>query len=85
MCFSDRQAFRVIVVVPLLPAFEGEIGTPQGAAIQAVTHWNYSSICRGGSSLLERLKRAGVSDPFEYISFYGLRTYGELGGSLVSV
>jgi len=24
-----------------------------------------------------------VTDPFEYISFYGLRTHSELGGNLV--
>jgi len=45
--------------LPLLPAFEGEIGTDTGTAIQAVIHWNYSSICRGGRSLLERLVLAG--------------------------
>ena len=78
-----KQQFRVIVVLPLLPAFEGELGTSTGSAIQAVTHWNYNSICRGGRSLLERLNRAGVPDPFEYISFYGLRNHGELNGSLV--
>ena len=47
------------VMLPLLPAFEGEIGTDTGTAIQAVIHWNYSSICRGGRSLLERLVLAG--------------------------
>ena len=43
------------VVMPLLPAFEGEVGTSSGAAIQVVMHWNYMSISRGGKSLLERL------------------------------
>jgi len=46
-------------MLPLLPAFEGEIGTSTGTSIQAVVHWNYSSICRGGNSLLERLVLAG--------------------------
>ena len=48
-------------MMPLLPAFEGEIGTNTGTAIQAVVHWNYSSISRGGKSLLERLLLAGLS------------------------
>ena len=76
--------FRVYVILPLLPAFEGELGTTGGTAIQAVTHWNYSSICRGGKSLLERLTAAGVLDPFQYISFYGLRNHANLNGNLVS-
>ena len=56
---SAQENFRVYVLLPLLPAFEGEIGTSTGTAIQAVIHWNYSSICRGGKSLLERLVLAG--------------------------
>jgi len=56
---SAGETFRVYVLMPLLPAFEGEIGTNTGNAIQAVVHWNYSSICRGGKSLLERLILAG--------------------------
>ena len=50
------------VLLPLLPAFEGEIGTNTGTAVQAVVHWNYASICRGGRSLLERLAARGLSD-----------------------
>ncbi|KAK2179081.1 hypothetical protein NP493_515g01012 [Ridgeia piscesae] len=80
---SDGEVFRVYVVMPLLPAFEGEVGTSSGAAIQVVMHWNYMSISRGGKSLLERLA-AEITDPFEYISFYGLRTHSELGGNLTT-
>ncbi len=46
-------------MMPLLPAFEGELGTTKGNAIQAITHWNYASICRGGKSLRERLLAEG--------------------------
>lgn len=42
-------------MMPLLPAFEGEFGTATGVAIEAVTHWNYASICRGENSLIKRL------------------------------
>ena len=59
VCCSAGENFRVYVLMPLLPAFEGEIGTNTGNAIQAVVHWNYSSICRGGKSLLERLVLSG--------------------------
>ncbi|GAB1606903.1 phospholipase D1-like [Argonauta hians] len=73
-----RETFRVYIVMPLLPAFEGEIGTKKGTAIQAITHWNYASICRGNESLLTRLKQEGVMEPFNYVTFYGLRNHGEL-------
>jgi hypothetical protein len=32
--------------MPLLPGFEGEVGSPSGTALHAITHWNYASICR---------------------------------------
>ncbi len=78
-----QQPFRVYVVMPLLPAFEGELGTTTGTSIQAVTHYNYASICRGEKSLLAQLTKV-VNDPFEYISFFGLRTHDILGDRLVS-
>lgn len=34
-------------------AFEGEIA--DSVAVRTILHWQYSSICRGGSSLLELL------------------------------
>jgi len=57
--FRANETFRVYVIIPLLPAFEGQLGTSTGTSIQAVIHWNYQSICRGGHSLLERLVKDG--------------------------
>ncbi|XP_077999833.1 phospholipase D1-like [Glandiceps talaboti] len=81
--YRARQTFRVYVVLPLLPAFEGEISETGASSILAITHWNYKSICRGGHSLLERLQRE-MSHPEDFISFYGLRTHSELNEQPVS-
>ncbi|XP_041354686.1 phospholipase D1-like [Gigantopelta aegis] len=77
------ELFRVYVVMPLLPAFEGEFGTATGTALSAVTHWNYASICRGGNSLIERLVQE-VPDPMKYVIFCGLRTHSELAGKPIT-
>lgn len=61
----------------------GEIGTSRGVAIQAITHYNYATICRGNNSLLARLQRE-IGDTSRYITFYGLRNYTELHGKLVT-
>ncbi|KAF2895275.1 hypothetical protein ILUMI_10901 [Ignelater luminosus] len=66
--------------MPLLPGFEGEVGEPSGAALHAITHWNYASI----SSLLNRLRAAGIKDPSQYISFYGLRNHSTLNGEPIT-
>lgn len=76
--------FRVYVVMPLLPGFEGDVGGTSGNALRAITHWNYASICRGKSSILARLKAAGIDDPNQYISFHSLRTNDMLNGQPVT-
>ncbi|CAG2106344.1 unnamed protein product [Medioppia subpectinata] len=81
--FRDGETFRVFVFFPLLPAFAGEIGTNSGTSMQAITHYNYATICRGEQSLINRLRRE-VGDPFNYIQFYGLRNYGQLHGKLAT-
>lgn len=82
--FKEGRAFRVYVVMPLLPGFEGDIGGTTGISIRAITHWNYSSINRVKSSLLNRMKAAGILDPSEYISFFSLRTNAMLEGNPVT-
>ncbi|CAH2091665.1 unnamed protein product [Euphydryas editha] len=78
------DTFRVFVVMPLLPAFEGEVGAPSGTSLHAVTHWNYQSICRSKEAILTRLYEAGIEDPSEYITFHGLRTHSILDGEPVT-
>jgi len=57
--YRNKEVFRVYVVLPLLPAFEGEIGANGGYAIQAVLHWNYKSISKGENSLWQQLQKKG--------------------------
>ncbi|KAH0956339.1 hypothetical protein HN011_008543 [Eciton burchellii] len=80
----EGAVFRVFVVMPLLPGFEGEVGGPSGTALRAITHWNYASISRGKDAILNRLIEAGIEDPSEYITFHGLRTHSMLNGTLVT-
>lgn len=42
----SNEVFRVYVVMPLLPGFEGEVGGPSGTSLHAITHWNYASISK---------------------------------------
>lgn len=82
----DRKCFRVIVVIPLLPGFQGGVDDYGAATVRAIMHWQYRSICRGRHSLLQRLYDAVGLEAENYVSFYGLRNYGKLseGGPLVT-
>ena len=73
-CRENRK-FRVFVLVPLLPAFEGQVeDATTGNALKVILHYNYASMCRGSNSLLSRLIENGVN-PMNYISFTSLRYY----------
>lgn len=51
--YKKNEVFRVIVVMPLKPEFPGGWGSRD---IDAVSYWNYATICRGENSLYGRLK-----------------------------
>ncbi|KAI7809286.1 phospholipase D1a [Triplophysa rosa] len=81
---KDNKRFRVYVVTPLLPGFEGDITTGGGNALQAVMHFNYRTMNRGEYSIISQLKKELDDQWMNYISFCGLRTHAELEGRLVT-
>uniref|UniRef100_A0A4W6DM47 Phospholipase n=1 Tax=Lates calcarifer TaxID=8187 RepID=A0A4W6DM47_LATCA len=81
---KEGKKYRVYVVTPLLPGFEGDITTGGGNAIQAVMHFNYRTMIRGEYSIISQLKREMDDQWMNYISFAGLRTHAELEGRLVT-
>ncbi|XP_078209967.1 phospholipase D1 isoform X6 [Callithrix jacchus] len=80
----ENKRYRVYVVIPLLPGFEGDISTGGGNALQAIMHFNYRTMCRGENSILGQLKAELGNQWINYISFCGLRTHAELEGNLVT-
>jgi phospholipase D1/2 len=86
--YREKQTFRVIVVMPLLPSFPaGKFGESETAVLEAVVHWNYHCTSRGKDSLFGRLHHEdGIPQDAlkHYISVYGLRTHGEIGGKPAS-
>ncbi|XP_072313653.1 phospholipase D1a [Eucyclogobius newberryi] len=81
---KEGKKYRVYVVTPLLPGFEGDITTGGGNALQAVMHFNYRTMIRGEYSIISQLKREMDDQWMHYISFAGLRTHAELEGRLVT-
>uniref|UniRef100_A0A3Q2UVI5 Phospholipase n=1 Tax=Haplochromis burtoni TaxID=8153 RepID=A0A3Q2UVI5_HAPBU len=79
--YREKKKYRVYVVVPLLPGFEGDISTGGGNAIQAILHFTYRTMCRGEFSILSRLMKDQWT---EYITLCGLRTHAQLSESPVT-
>ena len=80
----SNTLFRVFVVLPLLPAFEGQIGTASGTAMQFILHYTLSTIIRGDHSLVKSLENRGVINWRKYLCFCSLRSHDMLDGSFVS-
>lgn len=76
--YKEHRCFRVIVVLPLLPGFQGGVDDGGAASVRAIMHWQYRTICRGKNSLLERLSTELGAQAEDYITFYGLRSHGKL-------
>uniref|UniRef100_A0A4W3JUC4 Phospholipase n=1 Tax=Callorhinchus milii TaxID=7868 RepID=A0A4W3JUC4_CALMI len=73
------KTYRVYILVPLLPGFQGDITTGGGNSIQTILHFTFRTMCRGEHSIIEL-----GDDWVKYISFAGLRTNAELDNKLVT-
>ncbi|KAK9136795.1 hypothetical protein Sjap_007389 [Stephania japonica] len=84
--YKEQKVFRVIIVIPLLPGFQGGLDDGGAASVRAIMHWQYRTICRGQYSILHNLFQMAGPRAHDYISFYGLRTYGRLseGGPIAT-
>ncbi|KAF9919842.1 Phospholipase D1 [Linnemannia zychae] len=78
------EKFRVIVVLPLVPGFEGGINTPEATSVRMVMLSIYETICHGKNSIYGRLSTAGVAKPHKYISFFGLRNWAKIGEQFIT-
>jgi phospholipase D1/2 len=77
---KDKRKFKIIVVIPTIPCFAGEL--QEAAGIRCIMDYQYKSISRGGKSIMERCSEQGV-DANEYISFYNLRGIDRINTSRV--
>lgn len=66
--------------MPAVPAFAGDIQYDSSPGTLAIMDFQYRSISRGGSSIMEKIREAGF-DPKDYISFYNLRSYDRINTS----
>ncbi|KAL3641911.1 Phospholipase D zeta 1 [Castilleja foliolosa] len=75
---NEKKCFRVIIVIPLLPGFQGGVDDSGAASVRAIMHWQYRTMCRGNKSILHNLYNLVGPRMYDYISFYGLRAHGKL-------
>ncbi|CAG8504405.1 15519_t:CDS:2, partial [Acaulospora colombiana] len=79
---ANDEKFRIIVSLPLIPAFPVALDDSDSAIIR-YNNLRYQSICRGKHSIIEQIKKAGCATPERYIGFYALRSYGKIDYSAI--
>lgn len=77
-----RQKYHIIVVIPAIPGFAGDLRDEGSLGTRAIMEFQYDSINRGGNSIMEMIAKEGIN-PMEYIRFYNLRNYDRINASAV--
>ncbi|KAF5520832.1 Phospholipase D1 [Colletotrichum aenigma] len=78
----NGEDFKVIVNMPAVPAFAGDLKADDALGTRAIMEFQYNSISRGGHSIIESLRNeGGIDDPGRYIRFYNLRNYDRINVS----
>nr|XP_015875057.2 phospholipase D zeta 1-like [Ziziphus jujuba var. spinosa] len=75
---KEQKLFRVIIVIPLLPGFQGGVDDSGAATVRALMRWQYRTISWEKTSILYNLSVLLGPKTHDYISFYGLRSHGRL-------
>ncbi|PVH98007.1 phospholipase-like protein D1 [Periconia macrospinosa] len=74
----NQEDWRACIMIPLMPGFENTVDVQDGSSVRLIMSCQYRSICRGETSIFGRLRAAGI-EPEDYIQFYALRSWGEIG------
>uniref|UniRef100_A0A0K0FWD0 phospholipase D n=1 Tax=Strongyloides venezuelensis TaxID=75913 RepID=A0A0K0FWD0_STRVS len=84
LAHENKETFRVYILIPLLPGFEGELSSNASpTSLHTVLHWTMVSIDNSEMSLYHCLRNRAIN-PDDYISFCSLRTHSVLWGKMVS-
>ncbi|OAA58094.1 phospholipase [Niveomyces insectorum RCEF 264] len=75
---QQDETFGIIVCIPAVPGFAGDLHSDGALGTRAIMEFQYNSISRGGHSIYEALRAAGVPDPTRYLRFYNLRNYDRI-------
>ncbi|BGP07097.1 Phospholipase D1 [Rhodotorula toruloides] len=80
---SEGTPWRAIIVTPLVPGYPYPLDHSEAGSVRLIMECQYRTICRGEHSIFARLRREGI-DPDEYITFFGLRSWGTLSNGALT-
>jgi phospholipase D1/2 len=82
--FENDQDWRAVIIIPLMPGFQNTVDAQDGSSVRLIMQLQYHSINHGPTSIFSRLRAKGIM-PEDFIHFYALRSWGEIGPSKLLV
>lgn len=74
---KEGRKFRVIILIPAIPGFAGDLREDAAAGTRAIMDYQYKSINRGKDSIMRQIEAEGV-DPHKHVFVFNLRSYDRL-------
>ncbi|KAL3490452.1 hypothetical protein BJX62DRAFT_207184 [Aspergillus germanicus] len=74
---KEGRKFRVIIVIPAIPGFAGDLRQKEATGTRAIMDYQYKSINRGEHSIFGQIAAQGV-DPTNHIFVFNLRAYDRI-------
>ena len=77
---KEGRKFRVIIMIPAIPGFAGDLRADAAAGTRAIMDYQYKSINRGKHSIYGQIEEQGVN-PKDHIFVFNLRSLDRLNRS----
>ena len=74
---KEGRKFRVIILIPAIPGFAGDLREKAASGTRAIMDFQYKSLVRGENSICGQIAKEGV-DPKNHIFVFNLRNYDRL-------
>ncbi|OJJ47055.1 hypothetical protein ASPZODRAFT_115979 [Penicilliopsis zonata CBS 506.65] len=74
---KEGRKFRVIIVIPAIPGFAGDLRDSAATGTRAIMDYQYKSILRGENSIMGQIAAQGVN-PRDHIFFFNLRAFDRI-------
>ena len=74
---KEGRKFRVIIVIPAIPGFAGDLRDDAAAGTRAIMDYQYKSLHRGAHSICGQIEAQGVNSK-DHIFVFNLRSFDRL-------
>ena len=77
---KEGRKFRVIILIPAIPGFAGDLRDDAATGTRAIMDYQYKSINRGEHSIFGQIKAQGI-DPTNHIFVFNLRSFDRINNT----